>query len=210
MRTAFVYFIILITLLCLFPQHLWARTGYVSDRLILNFRQAPDYTAAIIKPLTSDTPVVILEEKNEFYKVELESLETGWVEKKFIMFDLPKSLMIEKLKQENTSLKDTISTLRAIEDPAKPVAAPVPKEADKKPDDLTKSAEKINALTLENQAYQEKNLALTRQIEAMKKDNDPFKTGMIKWFLSGVGVLLLGWIIGNSVSSKKRKSSSLY
>jgi SH3 domain protein len=36
-----------------------------------------------------------------------------------------------------------------------------------------------------------------------------FKTGMIKWFLAGVGVLLLGWVIGLSVSSRQGGSSSL-
>jgi SH3 domain protein len=57
--------------------------------------------------------------------------------------------------------------------------------------------------------YQKENLALSQELALLKKENkNLFKTSMIKWFLSGVGVLLLGWIIGQGISSRKRKSSS--
>ncbi|MCP4721918.1 MAG: peptide-binding protein, partial [Desulfobacteraceae bacterium] len=61
-----------------------------------------------------------------------------------------------------------------------------------------------------NKVIEEKNILLANSLAQLEKETSHlFKTGMIKWFLAGVGVLLLGWIIGQSVSSKKKRSSSL-
>jgi SH3 domain protein len=208
MRKPFFYFIIFI--LCLLPAIAWAKTGYVSDRLILNFRQKPDNSSSVIKTLKSDTPVVILEEKNEFYKVELLSKEVGWVDKKFIIFDLPKAFIIDQLKQENNRLKNKLSKLNLLEAGLKKKADNSLSDNKIKPDTLIENTGNIQKIVQKNKIYQKKNAELSKQLRLLEKDNkDLLKTGMIKWFLSGVGVLLLGWIIGRSVSSKKQKSSLL-
>jgi len=203
MKKLFFYFMIFFTILCLLPQLTWARTGYVSDMLILNFRQAPDNASNVIQGLKSDTPVFILDEKDEFYKVELESKETGWVEKKYIIFELPKTLIIDQLKQENRELKDKISKLGFIETALKKNESSLPSDQD------IKNNGNIQNIVKENQINQKKIMELSKELESLKKNNDPLKTGMIKWFLSGVGVLLMGWIVGRSVSSRKQKSKSL-
>lgn len=206
MKKSFFYFMSFFTILCLFPQLIWARTGYVSDRLILNLRKAPDNGSPVIQGLKSDTPVFILEEKNEFYKIELKSKETGWVEKKYIIFELPKTLIIDQLTQENNDLKDKLSKLTLVETASKKNEGSLPLNQDIKHNGLMENAENIQKIVQKNQMYQKENLALARELELLKKNNDPLKIGMIKWFLSGVGVLLLGWIIGRSVSLKKQKS----
>ncbi|MDA3788040.1 MAG: TIGR04211 family SH3 domain-containing protein [Desulfobacula sp.] len=209
MKKSLFYFMIFIAILFLLPPLSWAKTGYVSDRLILNFRQEPDSASAVIKPLKSDDPVFILEEKNEFYKVELESKEIGWVEKKFIIFELPKTLIIDQLKQENNDLKDKISELSLLEADLKKNVDTLLSDKDIKSNDQIENTVNIQKIVQENQMYQEKNLALSQELALLKKENkNLFKTSMIKWFLSGVGVLLLGWIIGQGISSRKRKSSS--
>ncbi|MBU8909748.1 MAG: hypothetical protein KOO65_00635 [Desulfobacterales bacterium] len=68
----------------------------------------------------------------------------------------------------------------------------------------------IQKIVKENKMLKEKNAALLKELEVQKEKNKGFlKIDMIKWFLSGVGVLLLGWIIGHNISSKKRRSGSL-
>ncbi len=209
MKKSLFYFMIFFTMLCLFPQLIWARTGYVSDRLILNLRQAPDNVSAVIQGLKSDTPVFILEEENEFYKIELESKEIGWVDKKFIIFELPKTLIIDQLTQENNDLKDKISKLSLLEADLKKNVDTLLSDKDIKSDDQIENTVNIQKIVQENQMYQKENLALSQELALLKGENkDLFKTSMIKWFLSGVGVLLIGWIIGQSISSRKRKSSS--
>ena len=111
MKKSFSQFLILLLLFFGLPSLLPAQTGYVSDVLFLTFREGPGDSYAVIKRLRSDTPVSILEEQEEYYKVELESKETGWVDKRFISFDTPKSLTIETLKQENKTLEDKLLEL---------------------------------------------------------------------------------------------------
>lgn len=114
MRKLLFHLMIFIMTICLFPQLSFAKTGYVSDMLLLTFRQGPGNSYAVIKTLKSNTPVSILEEENEFYKVELRSKEIGWVDKKFIIFELPKNLIIDQLKQENKTLENKISKLESL------------------------------------------------------------------------------------------------
>ncbi|RLC05049.1 MAG: TIGR04211 family SH3 domain-containing protein [Deltaproteobacteria bacterium] len=224
--------------LFLSPQLTFAKTGYVSDMLLLTFRQGPGNSYAVTKTLQSNTPVSILEEKNGFYKVELQSREIGWVDKKFIIFELPKTFVINQLKKENELLenkmlqldtstqtfKDKISTrenessqkiqsleasLKAAMDEKVSMGNSL-SETQGKYNTLIKQSKSIQKIVKENKTFKEANSTLSKELEITKaKNKDLLKTGMIKWFLSGVGVLLLGWIIGQTVSSKKRKSSSL-
>ncbi|MBU1342815.1 MAG: SH3 domain-containing protein [Proteobacteria bacterium] len=225
-------------IVCLFPPLLFAKTGYVSDLLLLTFRQGPGNSYSVTKTLKSNTPVLILEEENGFYKVELQSKEIGWVDKKFIIFELPKTLIIDQLKQEKKTLENKISILESTSETIQ--AKILSKEADAsqkilsleaalktaldeneqmnksllvtqgKYETLIEQSKNIQKIIKENKIFQEKTSKLSKELEIFKgKNKDQFKTGMIKWFLAGVGVLLLGWIIGQSVSSKKRLSGSL-
>ncbi len=238
MKKSFFHLIIFVMALFLSPQLTFAKTGYVSDMLLLTFRQGPGNSYAVTKTLQSNTPVSILEEKNGFYKVELQSREIGWVDKKFIIFELPKTFVINQLKKENELLenkllqldtstqtfKDKISTrenessqkiqsleasLKAAMDEKVSMGNSL-SETQEKYNTLIKQSKSIQKIVKENKTFKEANSTLSKELEITKaKNKDLLKTGMIKWFLSGVGVLLLGWIIGQTVSSKKRKSSSL-
>ena len=225
-------------ILGLFPKLSTAKTGYVSDMLLLTFRQGPGNSYAVTKTLKSNTPVSILDEENGFYKVELESREIGWVDKKFIIFEPPKTLIIDRLEKENKqlenkslkleteiqTLKETISArktdysqkLQSLEASLKSTSdekismGNSLSETREKYNTLIEQSKNIQAIIKENKMVQKENQALSKELATLKaKNKDLFKTGMIKWFLAGVGVLLLGWIIGQTVSSKKRKSSSL-
>ncbi len=237
MRKFIFHLIIFITIPCLFPQLSFSKTGWVSDMLLLTFRQGPGNSYAVIKTLKSNTLVSILEEQNGFYKVELQSKEIGWVDKKFIIFELPKTVIIDQLSQKNKTLENKILKLssntgtlkekflsqeseysqatRSLEislktalDEQKKLSSSLSK-AREKYNTLIKQSKNIQKIVEENKILQKENTTLSKELEILKtKNKDLFKTGMIKWFLSGVGVLLIGWIIGQSVSSRKRRSGS--
>ena len=63
----------------------------------------------------------------------------------------------------------------------------------------------------ENEALKGEVERLTRKVDTLtSQGNDPLKTGVIKWFLSGAAVLLAGWLMGKSmVRSRKRSGGSL-
>jgi len=238
MKKSLFTLIVFIIIISLFPLASSARTGYVSDMLFLTFRQGPGNSYAVEKTLMSNTPVVILEEKNGFYKVELESKEVGWVDKNFIIFTLPKTLMINKLEKKNKNLSNKIMKLESsvgeLQDKLlsieqndsqtkEELEISLKKALDEKNktinmlsdtqgeyETLTRQSKNIKNIVKENKILKEKTQTLSKELATIKgKDKNFFKTGMIKWFLTGSGVLLLGWIIGQSVSSKKQRSSSL-
>ncbi len=220
------------------PTYSQARTGYVSDMLILTFRQGPGTSFPVLKTLKSNTPLAILEEDNGFYKVELTSGDTGWVDKQFVVFETPKAKIIEQLNQEKARLETRLGTLSNTLDQIKTqlgsqksdqegkaaaVAATLKEVVDKNnalSSQLKKSrtdystlqdqSQNILEVVEKNKVLEENNTLLSDKLALLeKKTSHMFKTGMIKWFLAGVGVLLLGWIIGQSISSKKKRSSSL-
>jgi len=206
MKKLLFHLILFVVMTCLFPQLTFAKTGYVSDMLLLTFRQGPGNSYASTKTLKSNTPVTILEEKNEFYKVELQSKEIGWVDKKFIIFELPKTFIIDQLKQENKILENKILKLKST---AQTLKEKILSQKNEYPQ-RTEQSKNIQKIVKENKMLKEKNLKLSKELKMLKEKNkDLFKIGMIKWFLAGLGVLLTGWIIGQSVSSKKYQSSSL-
>jgi SH3 domain protein len=235
MKKSFFQFLILLLLFFGLPSLLPAQSGYVSDMLFLTFREGPGNSYAILKRLKSDTPVSILEEKGEYYKVELESKETGWVDKRFISFETPKIMTIEALKQENKTLEDKILELetrlqsvpnsssiggnesgkkiKELEEPLKPRMDETEKMGTSLPNAnekaLIEQSEKFQQIVNENKALQKKNEALAAELaDLQSKGPRPLKSDMIKWSLFGVGVLLLGWLFGHTVSINKRRGGS--
>jgi len=224
-------------IICVLPVTSIAKTGYVSDMLLLTFRQGPGKSFSVMKSLQSDTPVSILEEKNGFYRIELQSKEIGWVNKNFIVFDLPKTYVIDQLKQENAALLKQISTAgSSIDSLNKKINSQfsqtsqtinshetsLKKVLDEKTileNSLSQTKEKYNTLIEQSKNIQKtikdnkrllaSNATLTKDLKTLKEQNQNlFKSAMIKWFLSGAAILILGWIIGQSVSSRRGRSGS--
>jgi len=238
MKKIFISLGILTMLFSFFPTFSQARTGYVSDMLILTVRQGPGTSFPVLQTLKSNTSVIILEEDKGYYKTELSSGETGWVDKQFIIFETPKTIIIEELTRQKNELETKLTTISVSYDQLNAQMNAQESEQNKKTAaleaghkeaiDKTKLLEnqlkeiQNNYTTLENQSrdvrkiveknktLEEKNKQLSNNIEQLENETSRlFRTGMIKWFLAGVGVLLLGWLIGQSVSSNKRRSSSL-
>lgn len=215
-----------------------AQTAYVSDMLILTFREGPGARFAVLKTLRSNTPLTILEEKDGYYKVELGSGDQGWVDKQFIMTDTPKTIIIEQLNREKAALEKKIEALSGDTDQVKQALTAQKDAADERASQLAtqlgeakkdyadlsnnmnkletefkslkKASADVTGTLKENKRLKTENKTLSETITRLEEETrNMFRTGMIKWFLAGVGVLLAGWIIGHSVSSKRRRSSSL-
>ncbi len=238
MRKMLIPLIIFTVIFANFPNTVIAKTGYVSDMLLLTFRQGPGNTYKVLRTLKSNTQLTVLEEENGYLKVELESDEIGWVDKKFVIFELPSVLVAKQLEAKNQaleskiikvrsssqSLNDTLTTLKneyavkldllnislnKVQTENSTLSASNA-ESQKKYDALVDQSKNILKIVQENKSYQLTNQTLSKDLDALQiKHKNSFRTGMIKWFFAGVGVLLAGWIMGNGVSSKRRSSSSL-
>ncbi|WP_320039925.1 TIGR04211 family SH3 domain-containing protein [uncultured Desulfobacter sp.] len=195
-----------------------AQTAYVSDMLILTFREGPGTNYPVLSALKSDTPLTVITEKNGYLKVALASGEQGWVDKSYVVTDPPKSIIIDRLKKENAALEEKIKALSVKADQV--VMEQLKKENQALIQDHEALKSKYTALkaaaanvtdTLEeNKQLKARNASLSTELAQQKGNSEfLFKTGMIKWFLAGVVVLLLGWVIGLSISSRKGGSGSL-
>ncbi len=240
MRTFFTFiFILVLFILCAGgAAYAETRTGYVSDMLILTFRQGPGPSYPVLETLESNTPLTILGEENGYFNVQLSSGETGWVDKNFVMFDPPKTMIIEQLEQKIQVLQKQLQNLTAANETLKSRLTSESSSGQKAAADLKTALEeaqkKNNLLTQQLAASQKQYAALAGNsedvVEIMEKNkileaqNDQlsrniaqieeqsgqvFKTGMIKWFLAGFGVIFFGWLLGQSVSSRKKKKNSL-
>ncbi|MDT8378143.1 MAG: TIGR04211 family SH3 domain-containing protein [Desulfotignum sp.] len=176
-----------------------SRIGYVTDKLVLTFRQGPGSSYQVLKTLESDTRMTILDEQENYYQVRLSSGETGWVDKQFVTFDTPKTEIIEKLKEAHAALQKQFNELSADHEQLKEKMAAVSENSE----DLYQVLQKNKRLANENDA-------LSMQVKKMKQESEQlFKTSMIKWFLAGFGVILFGWILGQTVSGRNRRRNSL-
>lgn len=264
-----------------------AETGYVSDMLILSVREGPGRQYNILSTIRSNAAVEILEKEENYFKVKIESGEVGWVERRYISPELPKTMIIdrlerkiESLEQEKTALnearaeiQDNNETLTTRNDQLEEQNSTLSEQnssltqkisdlmnqlegeaEDGSADESVGLNQRIMALEGKlNEALQDKEKAeedlkrietqyqalvensgnvaeLMEENEALKKEldtaskglskglmeifmtdgQDVLKTAMIKWFLSGAGVLILGWLIGRSFTGgSKRKRGML-
>jgi SH3 domain protein len=199
MRLFSLFFLCMVLVLSNLSGNAQSRTGYVTDMLILTFRQGPGPSYQVLKTLESNTPLTILNEEAGYFQVQLSSGETGWVDKQFVMFEPPKILIIETLKEENMTLRKQLTEMSDAHDRLKDQVAVITEKSG----DILQIVEKNDALEQENQQLSKKIAQLAAE------PGQPFKTDMLKWFLAGFGVIFVGWFLGQRVSGRTRKRSSL-
>lgn len=187
------WYLSLIVLFLLCGQgNVMAETMYVTDRLYLSLRSTPDPEQPAVALLPSDTKLEVLVTERNWANVKLEDGRTGWVMKRFLVKNPPKSLIIEELKrqienkniilerlqEENASLKKETSERVMLET---------------KEDTLKKKIE-----TQKNQIIQQnKRLETITKEDTLKRLKEVYITGMV--------ALFVGLITGYLVRRPKKK-----
>jgi len=165
---------------------------YVTDRLYLSLRNAPDPEQPAVTLLPSDTKVEVLGTEGDWAEVKLEDDRTGWVMKRFLVNDLParlaneelerqvenKTAILEKLEKENASLRKQISEQVMTE--TKTIA-------------LNRKIE-----TLQNEiAEQKKRLEVTTKEDTVERLKEVYVTAIV--------ALFVGLVIGYFVRRPKKR-----
>jgi SH3 domain protein len=205
---------------------------YVSDMLIITLREGQGSEYKKMGTLKTGTPVEVLEESGRYLRVRTQEGEEGWVDKQYISAELPKSLIIAGFKQETerlgakveelekrqTLLLDQLKEAERSRDTKvkelEKIAENYRKEVSRTTMELKQITEKYNALldqsknvldlTSEHDRLQAENAKLDTEMNRLKQENARLRsTGMLRWFLAGAGVFLIGLIAGR-VSRKKR------
>ena len=223
---------VLIVMIC-WTASAGAETRYISDQLVVSLREQPRPGAQSITHLKTDMAVEILEESGEYIKVQTEAGEIGYIKQHYLTATTPKPAIIKQLQRERDRLADKASGMQqqlaatsSQSDKSQKELATQLAENQKQINELQEKLEASQAiLTRTSQDYQtlqkdakavveitqernqlrETNQELTTTITDLKdKVEDLTITGIIKWFLAGAGVLVLGWMIGKFSGSRRR------
>jgi SH3 domain protein len=216
---------ILILLLILFvlpAGQAIAATQYVSDQLTITLRRGEGDQYKILKMLKSGTPVEVLQEGAAGHLfVRTPDGTEGWVQKQFLTTETPKPIVIARLEKERDRLREQVKQLESrqteitteLENARTDRAggdaafADLQKELDKvrgEYDNLQTKAANVVELAAERDLLEARSTQLSVEVDQLREENESMLyTGVIKWFLAGGGVLLVGIILGKTSRKKK-------
>jgi SH3 domain protein len=198
---------------------------YVTDRLYLSVRSAPDPELPSQAVISSDTEVEVLERSDEWARIMLADGQTGWVMEKYLVHEVPRSQKIEVLEQEIETKSQTIEDLNTrikkmslqIEELTEKTKnqAPIRRESGEQTDTvhLVKRLQAENASLKEDiaelQAVKASEPAMKRQIEDLKQKLAEAATrdtgkSMTIVYLAGAVVFVIGLILGYLVKRPKK------
>ena len=189
-----------------------AETRYVSDVLVVTVRATADNNSEILTTVITGAPLEVLGEEGEFLQVRTEKGVEGYIRSQYITKEIPKALQIAQLKGANEQLKaENAKTKASLADLQKQLdkTSDTNEELEKIRSDymaLQQASDNVVQITNERDQLLQENNDLTARMQQLKEENNLYlRTGVIKWFLAGAGVLVVGWVMGK-ISRKKKRS----
>ena len=210
-----------------------AETRYVVDSLVITVRELPDSASTRIKNLVTDTEFEVLEESGEYSKVRLKDGSEGYVKTRYTTTATPKSVLIDKLTRKNRQLQkqydelmaslgeqetDSITRQKELQwtldelkkELAELTTANTQLESDlgnltKEHTTLKNNADNVVQIVNQSDKFRAENERLLIEFESLQGENAMLlRTAVIKWVLTGAGILFIGWIMGKASRNKRR------
>jgi SH3 domain protein len=199
--------ILTIALLLLGVVTAHASTVYVSDSLEITMRSGPSNQHRILRMLTSDTKLEALKEDDGWLQVRAADGREGWVLKRYTTQNLPRSIQIQRLQQQNerlTALSGGAATqLTALEEENASLKAALEKTQGElsrlstQHVALKKDAADVVTLKDEFTATRQQLDAATLSMGQLKAENMDLRSSTnLRWFLTGAGVVSTAWLFG--------------
>ncbi len=207
---------------CLPSVSSFAATLYVSDTTVeVNLRTGTQQENRIIALLRPGTQLELLSEEDGWAEVTLADGRTGWILRRYLSERPPWRVTAEKLATENEKLRAQVGTIKGGNQDLLQKNKELQKQVDLQQRELEKLRRDYEELKNSSTNYLNLKMAYenlqkgTRQsnakLDKLEKAHGKLKTSTgIRWFLSGAGVLLLGWLLGSSVARLRRRRSSDY
>jgi SH3 domain protein len=181
---------------------IYAKTFYVSGVNQITMRTGPGLGHKVVDMASSGVKLEILEYGKEWSMVRNSTGKTGWVLTRFLTEEAPKSLLVERYKQENERLA---SKLSAVEETARTLEV--------QNNELTEIAQKYKQLKDASAGYLKLEIKHKALLEQSREQEERIQNleGSIKsevkfGLLSGAGVFIVGLIFGMSTRKKRRGS----
>lgn len=199
-------------------QQAQAETYYVADSIEVGLRTGPSNGDKIIRMLQTDDPLDSLQELENWMLVRTRKGDQGWVPKRYVSREVPKSIQIQKLTKRNEQLesmsggaagkidaqeKEINSAREALSNTQKEYQQLKEKYAS-----LESDAANVLKLKQEYAEAEEKLKKTSADLENLGVENKELRTSAnLKWFLSGAGVVFIAWLIGYLMGRSKSRQS---
>lgn len=206
--------------LVLFSTPVFADNKYISDTVKVTMRTGPGNDHKIIALLSIGTKVDVVQPGDEWTLVRLANGKEGWVINRFLTDKIPSDIELNILKSKYQALKARASEMQKKNSLMKAENEKLTTEFAVSRKKLQKTTDDFEALKSESKEFlelQSKFKAASSKLAEQTKKAEKFEDELtkllwnqnIKWFLSGAGVLILGFIIGFSTKRQRRRSSLL-
>jgi SH3 domain protein len=154
---------------------------YVTDQLYLSVRSEPEEGQPSVGVIHSDTRVDVVETLQEWAKVILDDGRTGWVMKKYLVKDLPKSVRLEDLRSEIKNKSFTIDDLERqtmdmsikieelegqIQDKSRLIEK-LEEQVKSRPPPIEASEEQVQDMSLVIERLEKENVSLEKEISGL-------------------------------------------
>jgi len=212
--------IVAVICLTMVPAQTWAQAMYITDEFRITMRTGPETDHKIITMLKSGQKVELILEDEEWSMVTAPGGTEGWVLSRFLTGNPPSRLELSDLKQkqtqvesqnkqlvdENSRLSEENKTMRAELESRKAAFT----ELNETHETLKRDSADFLKLRKDHQRASAELTEKTKRVATLEEHARRLElNSTIKWFLSGAGVLVLGFIIGFSTKRQRRRSSLL-
>ncbi len=202
--------------LMVFYNAAYAETMYVSDVLKLTVREGKGTGEKILAVIQSGQRVDVLQIEDEWALVLFDDDKEGWVLSRFLTSKITNNVKLKWLQKKHKTLTVQAATLleenTKLKKEKKEIDSSL-KKADKSVEELNKSyntlkTESADYIKLKSKfqktasqlaEYAEKSERLEKELTKLE-----FRQ-TIRWLLTGAGVLLLGFLMGFSRRSQRRR-----
>ncbi len=193
-----------------------AETRYVNDIMKITFRTGPGIAHKVLDEVPSGERVEVLRTENTWSQVRLTDGRTGWVLNRFLTGDRPKTLQLKQAKEKAAELTERMSKLSAQNEQLKTENESLKETVEKTRADLTEVRRSYENLKDNcgdylqmKEAYETTEKSLSAQRKRLEVVEKRLRERNIYLFLSGAGVLVLGFLVGRGGRGGRRRSPYL-
>lgn len=206
---------VLTLLLCVFlvPGSAWAKSFYVTDKLQVTVRSGPTVENKVIALLESGDQVQLLETNDKNWaKVQLDSGKQGWMISRYLQEDKTAALKLSEIDPQAKNLMAKVGELESENQRLKAELAQAKSQSgtlEKDYNKLKKESSDVISLKKQHQNLKQEFAQQAKRLDQVSAEAESLRFGSsLKWFLSGAGVLFVGWMIGLAMGRRKKRWSS--
>jgi SH3 domain protein len=197
-----------------------AETVYVSENYEITMRTGPATDRKIISLIESGTALTMVEKDQDWSKVRTLNGRIGWVLNRYITTNEPCAMVMDRVRQDYDVLSAEFADLKAQFDTLKSQKEVVDADLSQSQQDRKQLSSAYETLKKESAEFlklkkRHEQVAADLEMERTRsakldEENMQMKRGnIIRWVLTGGGIMLVGFFIG-LFSSSRRKSRPLY